>query len=99
MFILEILGEFLMEGLVYLAFSKSVPRWIRYPILALIVVFFGSIIFGMFALTVKLLVEELYLQSLILGGIAVAMLVGILYSRDTIIKKFKVLNDKDLGEE
>ncbi len=53
----------------------------------------------MFALTVKLLVEELYLQSLILGGIAVAMLVGILYSRGTIIKKFKVLNDKDLGEE
>lgn len=80
-FLIEVLVELICEGTVELSSNKKVPKYIRYPLITLIVLFFTMIIFGVLFLGIKVLE-----QNPILGIILVVLGVLLLILS---IKKFK----------
>lgn len=88
-FILEMFGEGVMEASV----NKKVSRWIRYPLLIVIILFFGFIFVGLLALSVTLWKENIFVSIFF---IIIAMMFP--YSFYKQIKKVKNKR-KDLDEE
>lgn len=88
-FLIEEVIELLLEGTVELSKSKKVPRWIRYPLIVLIVLVFSIIVLGIFLLGLVLL------KTSILGGVLFILLSlwfligGIFKFRKTYIKDKK----------
>ncbi|MDD3341221.1 MAG: hypothetical protein PHN72_03365 [Bacilli bacterium] len=64
-FVLEIIGEFVFEILFYTGTDKKVSKWIRYPILFLLILLYGFIIFGLLGISIKLLNENIMVSILL----------------------------------
>lgn len=62
-FIIEFVLELLLEGSVEISSNKKISKWIRYPILAVLILFFASVIFGLIVLGILIIPDN------ILGGI------------------------------
>lgn len=90
--IFEFILELFLEGGIEISKNKRISRWIRYPILVIIILFFATVIFGILFLGLMLLPKNI-LVSLFMLGIGLFMLIG------TILKFKKVylegLNDKN----
>lgn len=88
---MEILFEFLLElvfeGSVELSSNKKVPKFIRYPLIVLIVLFFLLLIGGMFFVSFAFWSKNI-LASLLILVISIALLIA------SIIKFKKVYLDK-----
>lgn len=69
-FIIELVFDLLLEGSIEVSSNKKISKWIRYPILALLILFFTVVIFGMIILGFVLLSKSL------LGGILI-MIIGL----------------------
>ena len=85
--IFEFLGEFLLEGTIEVSKSKKVSKWIRYPLIALIVLFFTLVIVGIFALGIIALKENLLLSVILILLSLFMVVAGILKFRKTYIDK------------
>lgn len=70
-FIFELIADLFLEGSVEIASNKKISKWIRYPILAIIILFFIVIIFGLMYLGI------ISLKNSLIGG-AFIILVGII---------------------
>lgn len=92
-FIFEILLDLIIEGCFEVSTNKKVPKIIRYPLIALIVLFFISIIGGIFILGISLWNKNIYgsifiiLISIILLMAAIYRLKKIYIERDNIDRK------------
>ena len=62
-FIIELVFDLLLEGSMEISSNKKISKWIRYPILALLILFFATVIFGV------IVVGILIIPKSILGGI------------------------------
>ncbi len=71
--ILEFLMEIVLEGSLYIAGNKKISKWIRYPIIGIIVLFFGAVIFGIGFFGV-IIFEKSKLLSFFLLGISMLFL-------------------------
>ena len=74
-FLIELIGEILIEGSFELATNKKVSKWIRYPLLGILIVLYSMIIFGILFVGINSINENLML-SIILIIISILMLVG-----------------------
>ena len=72
---IEFILDLLLEGGIELSANKKVSKWIRYPIIAFLFLFFTIVIFGMLILGI-LMIEESILVSFIFVTCGIAMLVG-----------------------
>lgn len=75
--LIEFLGEILIEGAVELATNKKINKWIRYPILVLVIVFYSFIILGIGYLGIKILKDNI-LGGILLLGISLIILIGLI---------------------
>lgn len=82
--LIELVLDLLLEGGIEISSNKKVSKWIRYPIIVLLMLIFTVVIIGLFILGI-LLVEENILISLVIILIGIIMLVGA-------IKKIKEYN-------
>ena len=64
-FILAILVELFVEGTLELSKDIKVPKFIRYPLLGLIILFILAVIVGIFILGFNLLTEDILLSVVI----------------------------------
>ena len=87
--IIEILLELIVEGGIEISGNKKISKWIRYPIITIIILFFTLIIGLFFFLGISILNENIQ------GGI-IAILIGIILLVLGIIKgKEKYLEIKN----
>lgn len=77
-FIFEILADLIIEGCFEASSNKKVPKIIRYPLIALIVLFFASVIFGIFILGISLWNKNIY-GSLFIILLSIIMLIVAVY--------------------
>jgi hypothetical protein len=88
-FIVEFVFDLLFEGGVEITKDKKISKWIRYPILAIIALFFGVIIFGLIAFGIKFLIEGEILISILFIGLGLFFLIESIYKfRKTYIEEF-----------
>lgn len=59
-FIIELILEIFLEGSMEIIKIKKIPKYIRYPLIALITIFFTTIIVGMFTIGIMLIKENFY---------------------------------------
>ena len=64
-FLIELVMELIMEGSLELSQNRKLPKWLRYPLIALVTLFFGAVIGLIF------LVGFLVLKQTVLGGLAI----------------------------
>lgn len=77
-FIFEILSDLIIEGCFEASSNKKVPKVIRYPLIAIIILFFASVIFGIFFLGVSLWNKNIY-GSLLIILVSIFMLIASIY--------------------
>lgn len=58
-FIIELVLELFVESGIEVSSNKKISKWIRYPILALLILVFSVIIFGIIILGVLMLKENI----------------------------------------
>lgn len=87
-FLIELIGDILIEGSFELATNKKVSKWIRYPILSLFIIFYSAIILGILFIGINSINENFWL-SIFLIVISLLLFVG------TIIAIKRKLNNKD----
>ena len=73
--LIEFILDLLLEGGIELSANKKVSKWIRYPTIAFLFLFFTIVIFGMIILGI-LMIEESILVSFIFVACGIAMLIG-----------------------
>lgn len=86
-FFIELIVELILEGGIEISSNKKINKWIRYPIITIIALFFLVIILGtiFFGIT---LIEKSILGSLFITGIGVLLLVlGIIKFKKVYIEK------------
>lgn len=94
--IFEFILELLFEGGVEITKDKKISKWIRYPILAIIILFFGLVIIGLTILGIKFLLDGDILVGILFIGLALFFLIGSIYKlKKTYFQEFnKQLNKK-----
>lgn len=75
--VFEILGEFIFEVLFYTGTDRKISKWVRYPILFIVLVFFLTVILGIFALAVST-IEKNAIISIVLIIIDALISIGII---------------------
>lgn len=77
--LVEFILELILEGSIEIVKIKKIPKFIRYPILGLIILFFSTIIFGLIILGI------LFLKKNILFGLFIIIL-GLIFLISSIFK-------------
>lgn len=77
-FIFEILVDLIIEGCFEASSNKKVPKIIRYPLIAIIILFLASVIFGIFILGISLWDKNIY-GSLFIILVSIIMLIATIY--------------------
>lgn len=73
--VFEFILELFLEGGIEVSKNKKISKWIRYPILAIIILFFSIMIFGILFIGI-LLISVNILASIFMIGIGLFMLIG-----------------------
>lgn len=72
--IFEFIFELLLEGGLEISSNKKVNKWIRYPILAIIILFFLTIILGLIFIGITMIEENVF-ASLFITGVGIFLLI------------------------
>ena len=59
-FVIEALIDLIMEGSLEISSNRNFPKWLRYPLIALIILIFSIVIIGLFVLGVAIIDESLW---------------------------------------
>lgn len=73
--IFELIMDLIIEGSIEVSSNKRINKWIRYPILTFLILFFTTIIFGIIFLGVVMLKENIF-AGLFVIIIGLLMLIG-----------------------
>ena len=82
-FLIELIFELIFDGTIEISKNRKVPKIIRYPLIAIIVMFFAAIIIGLFIIGI------IFMKDNILVGI-LCIVVSIIFLISAIIKFKKV---------
>ena len=81
--IIEIILELIFEGTVEISSNKKVPKWIRYPLIAILTLLISTIIIGIFILGIHFYQENIIIALFLI-------IISIIFSVSG-ISKFKKL--------
>ncbi len=93
-FLFELLAELLIEGGIEVSSNPKINKWIRYPILVILILFFAAIIFAIIFLGIYLLKVNT-LGSLFIILVGLIMLIGSIVKFTQIYIKEKNINNED----
>ena len=65
-FLIEVLLELILEGGIEISSNKKVPKWIRYPMIVLILLFFTFVIVAILALGMYILTKNIFMGIVII---------------------------------
>ncbi len=86
---MECILELALEGSVYASTNKKVPKVIRYPLIALIVLFFLAVILLIFFVGILLIKQNIW-AGICMVAIGIAMLISsVLKFREIYLRKEK----------
>lgn len=74
-FVFELILELFLEGGIEISKNKKISKWIRYPVLALVVLFFVTVLALIFLVGIMMFSTNIPV-SLFLIGVGLIMLVG-----------------------
>lgn len=98
-FVIELVAEILLDSIVEVATTPSISKWVRYPMLILVITLY-TILLGLFALmTLSQISQREYLAALILGICFIAIFILFYLFIKELIKKSKKLNEEDINVE
>lgn len=86
--VFEVIIELLLEGSLEICSDKKISKWIRYPLLAVLIIIFTIVIFGLLILGIYSIKENIII-SLILIISSLLLLIG------SIIKFKKYIEKKE----
>ena len=93
--IIECIIELILDGSIEIVSNRRVNKWIRYPILVTLILFFSLVIFGIFYLGI-LMYEEYKLLSLIIIILSLILLIsGIVKFKNECQKEKQIRNNKE----
>lgn len=72
---LEFIGEVILEAVMEITKNKKLSKWIRYPILLLVMMFYGFIVLGILSLGIQMFLDQKLLTAVLFIGID-AILIG-----------------------
>lgn len=86
-FIFEFILELFLEGGIEISSNKKISKWIRYPIIFLIILFFLIVIFGLLFLGITFFKKET-LAGLLFIVTSIILLIGsVIKFRQVYVKK------------
>jgi len=74
-FLIEELLNLIFEGSIEISSNKKVSKWIRYPLIVIIILFFSVIIFGLLILGIAIM-EDNMLAGILIVLLSLILLVG-----------------------
>lgn len=74
---LEFIGELILEAVMEITKNKKISKWIRYPILLLVIVFYGFIVLGILSLGIQMFLERKFLTAVLFIGIDAVLIGGL----------------------
>ena len=66
-FLIELLIELIIEGSIEISENEKVSKWIRYPLIVLIILVFTVIIFGILIIGIYYMKEKIYVALLLIS--------------------------------
>lgn len=76
-FLIEFIGEFLFEILFETGSDKKISKWIRYPILVILITFYIAIVIGLAAISISLAKENI-LMSIFFIIVDIIVILGVM---------------------
>lgn len=74
---LEFIGELILEAVMEITKNKKISKWIRYPILLLVIMFYGFIVLGILSLGIQMFLERKFLTAVLFMGIDAVLIGGL----------------------
>lgn len=74
---LEFIGEVILEAVMEITKNKKLSKWIRYPILLLVMMFYGFIVLGILSLGIQMFLDQKLLTAVLFIGIDAVLIGGL----------------------
>lgn len=84
--IIEFVGEVIIEGIIELIQNKKISKWIRYPLLIIILLLYTAIIVGITIVSIKCFSENIIIGILLLLA-DILLIVGLICMLRKVINK------------
>ena len=88
-FLIELLLDLIIEGSIEISSNKKVSKFIRYPLIVLIILFFTLFILGLMLLGIIILKENIYFGILLLIIVLILLISGINKLKNIFLEKRK----------
>lgn len=86
-FIFEFIAELILEGSIEISSNKKVSKWIRYPLIFILILVFSIVIFGLLILGLIILNKNI-LAGIFIIIVSIIMLIGSIFKfKYTYLKK------------
>lgn len=86
-FLFEFIAELLLEGSIEISSNKKISKWIRYPLIVILILLFSVVIFGLLTLGIIILNKNI-LAGIFIIIVSIIMLIGsIIKFKNTYLKK------------
>ena len=86
-FLFELIFELIAEGTVELSKSGKVPKFIRYPLIAIIVIFFAAVIGIIFLVSIASFKDSPILSAILFIAALCMLILGIFKFRKTYLNR------------
>lgn len=98
--IIELILDLILEGSIEISKNKKLPKWIRYPLIGLITLFFSFIIILIFTLGIMISNESALLGMFIIIISFIFFIMGVLKFKELyLVKKKKSKKNKKTKQE
>ncbi len=74
---MEWIGELLLEFVMYMTKNKKISKWVRYPILFVIIGLYGFIILGILSLSIEMILERQCITAILFIGVDILLIGGL----------------------
>lgn len=88
-FLIELLLDLIIEGSIEISSNKKVSKFIRYPLIVLIILFFTLFILGLMLLGIIILKENIYFGIFLLIIVLILLISGINKFKNIYLEKRK----------
>ena len=86
---LELIFEGTLEGTLELSGNKKVPKWLRYILLSVLLLFFSAVIIGLLVIGVLLIINAELWAGLLIVVLDLVLFGGLIYKVKKVHKEMK----------
>ena len=87
--LIELLFDLILDRSIEISKNKKISKWIRYPIIFLIILIFTVVLLGLFILGITLINKNIYVSLLIIILSIILTILGIIKFKKIYLEKIK----------